>query len=221
MSCALWHVYGSWPRVRLVLVAAPFNCINESSCPMNIPDNATPVMHQPLRPMRPGCDGPVSFKYSFDSLWSLTICCSCARRFPWAMRLSTVTFTLLKTGKPCLQANAHLIYTCPATEHLCKMSSCKPHQVLDRASTNGADTINTSFKNHYSTHLLSVICLHSEWQGYLLADKAVTNGSQVCILICDLVLENIVLYPVSDLVIIHSRSESPKEVQWLIWKQIQ
>ena len=56
---------------------------------------------------------------------------------------------------------------------------------------------------------------------YLLADKAATNGSQVCILICDLVLDNIILYPVSDLVIIHSRSERPKEVQWLIWKQIQ
>ncbi len=90
------------------------------------------------------------------------------------MRLSTVTFTLLKTGKPCLQANAHLINISPATGHLRKMSSCKPQQVLDHASANGADIINTS-KDGYSTHLLLVICLHSESQStYLLTRRRLT-----------------------------------------------
>ena len=47
----------------------------------------------------------MSFRYSCESLCSFTICCSWARRLPWAAKPSSVTSTLLKTGRPFLKVN--------------------------------------------------------------------------------------------------------------------
>ena len=54
-----------------------------------------------------------------------------------------------------------------------------------------------------------------------LADKSPADFGQVGIFIGDLVLQHIFLDPISNLVIIDCRSESAKEVQGLLWKQVQ
>lgn len=73
------------------------------------------------------------------------------------------------------------------------------------------------------SHLQEPVSLsHMQWQRrqYLLADKAAADLCQVGIFISDLVFEYVCLDPVSDLIVIHSRSESAKEIQRLVWEEV-